>query len=104
MYKRQLLISVSAPDEAIATAETETMELLRRLSRGELPDAEIARALSDEKEARLTLLSDPRERIGSIFDGVAADPAEPTKPAELRAWMTQNLKPDSATIVVARPE
>ncbi|NUP08988.1 MAG: hypothetical protein HOW73_23305 [Polyangiaceae bacterium] len=100
----QLLVSVAAPDENIAAVEAEVTELLKRLARGEVPDAEIARGIADEREAALARLSDPRERIALLFEGAPIAQPAPLKPADLKAWIAQQIKPDAAAIVVARPE
>lgn len=99
-----LLVSLAGPEESIADVEREALQLLGRISRGELPETEIARAIAEDHEAALAELEDPRARLAKVLVDEPVEPAAPPKPADVRAWMTKNIKPDTATIVVAKPE
>ncbi|MBK8940130.1 MAG: hypothetical protein IPM79_21545 [Polyangiaceae bacterium] len=97
-----LLVTLAGPAETVEAAEGAVLDLVRRLGRGEVPDAELVRALEAARAEDLERRSDPRARVAALLEGAAS--LDAIKASDVRAYLMKELSADAAALVLAKPE
>ncbi len=99
-----LAIDVIAPPEGIDESVRLVSELVGRLGRGEIPDAELTTAARRHARAERERLGDPAVRLGRLFDGASPTPLPAPTTQAFRAFASRALVAERLVVTIARPE
>lgn len=100
----RLVLSLSVASDRLEAVSTATRELLGRLSRGEVPDAELSLAAKRAASNRRVRLAHPRERLALLYAGAAPSPEALPNLSELRGFTARRLAPSAWSVLSVRPE
>ena len=99
-----LAIDLVAPPEGIDELVRQTSELVARLGRGEVNDAELTAAGRRYAMAEREELGDPVARLTRLFAGRSPTPAPAPTPQAFRALAAKSLISERLAVTVVRPE
>lgn len=98
-----VVVALRAPDAALDAAVGQARAVFDELRRGEVTDAELARAVADGARADDRRLTDPRQRLVRLFRGAPVG-APAIAPAELRRALSITLRDEALVVGAARSE
>lgn len=100
----QLVLTVVGSEETVVAAEPLALDLLQRLSRGELPDGVLAAGIVAHDAWMESESTDPRKRLSLALEADEREPHAALAPADVRDYLKKAIVPNEAFIVLARPD
>lgn len=100
----QLVLTLVGSEDTVAATEPLALELLQRLSRGELPDDVLAAGITAHDELLRRESTDPRRRLVLALEQREGAPRSASTPSDVRDYLKKAILPSEAFIVLARPD